>query len=293
MARAQDGILKHMLRMMELCHARGFVYGVIPEAGKPVGGSSDNLRAWWKDKVRFDKNGPAALAKFEAERAAAMGGGAGGGEGGGGAGGLAPTCMPLHSLLELQDTTLGSLLSALMQDTTLGSLLSALMQESLPPGGRQATSPGGALSSSSTLSLHSSFIRRFSSSLTPLSSFFPTFLPPSLPLASQHCSPPQRKFPLDKGLAPPWWPSGNEPWWAALSQGLGLNQITSPGGAGESGLPPYRKPHDLKKVAKAAVLATVIKHMLPDVPKIRRLIRQNKGLQVSSLPLLSALPQAA
>ncbi|GJP55171.1 hypothetical protein CLOM_g14149 [Closterium sp. NIES-68] len=90
MARAQDGILKHMLRMMELCHARGFVYGVIPESGKPVGGSSDNLRAWWKDRVRFDKNGPAALAKFEAERAAAMGGGGGGGRAGEGEGGLRP-----------------------------------------------------------------------------------------------------------------------------------------------------------------------------------------------------------
>ncbi|KAG4955538.1 hypothetical protein JHK85_041918 [Glycine max] len=67
MSRAQDGILKYMLKLMEVCKARGFVYGIIPEKGKPVSGSSDNIRAWWKEKVRFDKNGPAAIAKYEAD----------------------------------------------------------------------------------------------------------------------------------------------------------------------------------------------------------------------------------
>ncbi|KAF6146500.1 hypothetical protein GIB67_037800 [Kingdonia uniflora] len=61
MSRAQDGILKYMLKMMEVCKAQGFVYGIIPEKGKPVSGASDNLRAWWKEKVRFDRNGPAAI----------------------------------------------------------------------------------------------------------------------------------------------------------------------------------------------------------------------------------------
>ncbi|KVH90820.1 hypothetical protein Ccrd_007168, partial [Cynara cardunculus var. scolymus] len=65
MSRAQDGILKYMLKLMEVCKARGFVYGIIPEKGKPVSGSSDNLRAWWKEKVKFDKNGPAAIAKYD------------------------------------------------------------------------------------------------------------------------------------------------------------------------------------------------------------------------------------
>ncbi|KAL1828262.1 hypothetical protein ACET3Z_006674 [Daucus carota] len=51
MSRAQDGILKYMLKMMEVCKAQGFVYGIIPEKGKPVSGASDNLRAWWKEKV--------------------------------------------------------------------------------------------------------------------------------------------------------------------------------------------------------------------------------------------------
>lgn len=50
MSRAQDGILKYMLKMMEVCKAQGFVYGIIPENGKPVSGASDNLRAWWKEK---------------------------------------------------------------------------------------------------------------------------------------------------------------------------------------------------------------------------------------------------
>ncbi|TQD84129.1 hypothetical protein C1H46_030329 [Malus baccata] len=50
MSRAQDGILKYMLKMMEVCKAKGFVYGIIPENGKPVTGASDSLREWWKEK---------------------------------------------------------------------------------------------------------------------------------------------------------------------------------------------------------------------------------------------------
>ncbi|KAL2337324.1 hypothetical protein Fmac_011770 [Flemingia macrophylla] len=61
LTRAQDTVLKSMLKMMEVCDVRGFVYGIIPDKGKPVSGASDNLRAWWKDRVRFDRNGPAAI----------------------------------------------------------------------------------------------------------------------------------------------------------------------------------------------------------------------------------------
>ncbi|KAG2647667.1 protein ETHYLENE-INSENSITIVE 3-like 2 [Panicum virgatum] len=186
MSRAQDGILKYMLKMMEVCNAQGFVYGIIPENGKPVTGASDNLRAWWKEKVRFDRNGPAAVARYQADNAAP----------GGGAAVAAAPAGP-HSLHELQDTTLGSLLSALMQ----------------------------------------------------------------------HCDPPQRRFPLDKGVPPPWWPQGAEPWWPEA------------GVPGELGPPPYRKPHDLKKAWKVAVLTAVIKHMSPDIDKVRRLVRQSKCLQ--------------
>ncbi|MFQ6624804.1 hypothetical protein Gotur_004427 [Gossypium turneri] len=186
MSRAQDGILKYMLKMMEVCKAQGFVYGIIPEKGKPVTGASDNLREWWKDKVRFDRNGPAAIAKYQANNSIP-----------GNNDGCNPIGPTPHTLQELQDTTLGSLLSALMQ----------------------------------------------------------------------HCDPPQRRFPLEKGVHPPWWPTGNEEWWPHL--GLPKDQ----------GPPPYKKPHDLKKAWKVGVLTAVIKHMSPDIAKIRKLVRQSKCLQ--------------
>ncbi|KAF7815481.1 protein ETHYLENE INSENSITIVE 3-like [Senna tora] len=186
MSRAQDGILKYMLKMMEVCKAQGFVYGIIPEKGKPVTGASDNLREWWKDKVRFDRNGPAAITKYQADNAIP-------GKNDG-CNSLGPTP---HTLQELQDTTLGSLLSALMQ----------------------------------------------------------------------HCNPPQRRFPLEKGVSPPWWPTGNEEWWPQI--GLPKDQ----------GSPPYKKPHDLKKAWKVGVLTAVIKHMSPNIAKIRKLVRQSKCLQ--------------
>ncbi|KAG6530422.1 protein ETHYLENE-INSENSITIVE 3-like 1a [Zingiber officinale] len=186
MSRAQDGILKYMLKMMEVCKAQGFVYGIIPDKGKPVSGASDNLRAWWKEKVRFDWNGPAAIVKYRAENALP-------GSGRDFSSGTASS----HSLQELQDTTLDSLLSALMQ----------------------------------------------------------------------HCDPPQRRFPLEKGIPPPWWPTGREEWSAQLV--IPNEQVT----------PPYKKPHDLKKAWKVGVLMAVIKHMSPDIEKIRRLVRQSKCLQ--------------
>lgn len=184
MSRAQDGILKYMLKLMEVCKARGFVYGIIPEKGKPVSGSSDNIRAWWKEKVKFDKNGPAAIVKYEAE------------------------CLAMSEADNNKNGNSQSILQDL-QDATLGSLLSSLMQ---------------------------------------------------------HCDPPQRKFPLEKGVAPPWWPTGNEEWWMKL--GLPHGQS-----------PPYKKPHDLKKMWKVGVLTAVIKHMSPDIAKIRRHVRQSKCLQ--------------
>ncbi|XP_008797493.2 ETHYLENE INSENSITIVE 3-like 3 protein [Phoenix dactylifera] len=183
MSRAQDGILKYMLKLMEVCNARGFVYGIIPEKGKPVSGASDNIRAWWKEKVKFDKNGPAAIAKYEAENFAAKNAQNNGSK-------------LQHSLMDLQDATLGSLLSSLMQ----------------------------------------------------------------------HCDPPQRKYPLEKGVPPPWWPSGNEDWWVDL--GLPKGRV-----------PPYKKPHDLKKVWKVGVLTGVIKHMSPNIDKIKNHVRKSKCLQ--------------
>ncbi|KAG6422348.1 hypothetical protein SASPL_118916 [Salvia splendens] len=184
MARAQDGILKYMLKLMDVCKARGFVYGIIPEKGKPVSGASDNIREWWKEKVKFDRNGPAAIAKYEVE-CLSREDGVGSRKG--------------NSQCVLQD----------LQDATLGSLLSSLMQ---------------------------------------------------------HCDPPQRKYPLEKGVPPPWWPTGDEGWWTSLSLPRGVT-------------PPYKKPHDLKKMWKVGVLTAAIKHMSPDIAKVRRLIRQSKCLQ--------------
>ncbi|CAL0334128.1 unnamed protein product [Lupinus luteus] len=184
MSRAQDGILKYMLKLMEVCKARGFVYGIIPEKGKPVSGSSDNLRAWWKEKVKFDKNGLIAITKYEAD------------------------CLAITEADNNHNGNSQNILQDL-QDATLGSLLSALMQ---------------------------------------------------------HCNPPQRKYPLEKGIHPPWWPTGTEDWWVQLSLPYGQ-------------APPYKKPHDLKKLWKVGVLTAVIKHISPDIAKIRRYVRQSKCLQ--------------
>ena len=182
MCRAQDAILKYMVKIMEVCKGQGFVYGIVPEKGKPVTGSSDSLREWWKDKVRFDQNAPMAISEFLPPTEQIDGGGL-------------ESCI--HLLQDLQDATLGSLLSALMQ----------------------------------------------------------------------HCAPPQRRFPLEKGLAPPWWPTGLELWWG--DQGTAQDQ----------GPPPYRKPHDLKKAWKVSVLSAIIKHMSPNLDRVRRLVRQSKCLQ--------------
>ncbi|KAL1225738.1 putative ETHYLENE INSENSITIVE 3-like 4 protein [Cardamine amara subsp. amara] len=187
MARSQDSVLKYMMKIMEVCKAKGFVYGIVPEKGKPITGSSDSLRGWLKEIVQFDQTAPNAIAEYLTLAAAA-------------AAELIETNSSsslLHMLQELQDTTLGSLLSALMQ----------------------------------------------------------------------HCVPPQRRFPLEKGIAPPWWPTGTEIWWGEQ------------GAAHEHGAPPYRKPHDLRKSWKVSVLAAVIKHMSPNLGRVRRLARQSKSLQ--------------
>ncbi|XP_022136445.1 putative ETHYLENE INSENSITIVE 3-like 4 protein [Momordica charantia] len=182
MARAQDSILKYMDKIMEACKAQGFVYGIVPEKGKPVTGSSESLREWWRDDVRFEQDAPIAIAEYLPKVIEETG---------------LDTASFLHLLHDLQDTTLGSILSALMQ----------------------------------------------------------------------HCMPPQRKFPLEKGLAPPWWPTGKEIWWGEQ------------GAAGGHGVPPYKKPHDLKKAWKISLLAAVIKHMSPDMDNMRKLVRQSKNLQ--------------
>ena len=44
-------------------------------------------------------------------------------------------------------------------------------------------------------------------------------------------------------------------------------------------VPPYKKPHDLKKVWKVGVLTGVIKHMSPNIEKIKTHVRKSKCLQ--------------
>ncbi|CAN6239691.1 unnamed protein product [Urochloa humidicola] len=188
MLRAQDGVIRHMLKMMEACNARGFVYGVVDESGVPVSGSSDSLRGWWKDDVGFDRAGPLALLS---DLQAAAGDGPPGSP-------SAAAASFLHGLHDIQDSTLGSLLSALIQ----------------------------------------------------------------------HCEPPQRSFPLDRGLAPPWWPTGREPWWGTQGEPQA-----------HQGPPPYRKPHDLKKAWKISLLSAVIKHLSPRFDQMRKLVWQSKRLQ--------------
>ncbi|CAI8592236.1 unnamed protein product [Vicia faba] len=77
MSRAQDGILKYMLKLMEVCKARGFVYGIIPEKGKPRSMTAECLAM---TEAENNRNGNSQ-----------------------------------SMLQDLQDATLGSLLSSLMQ----------------------------------------------------------------------------------------------------------------------------------------------------------------------------------
>lgn len=187
LARNHEKILNEMLELVEEGLAQGFVYGIVPYKGKPVSGASNNLRAWWKETVRFDRNGPAAITKYQAETSANFVGSE-----------ITANFSVSDALQELQDTTLGSLLSALMP----------------------------------------------------------------------YCDPPQRRFPLEKGVPPPWWPDMREAWWADMGT---MPKDPSP--------PPYKKPHDLKKAWKVSVLIAVVKHLMPDIEKIQRLIEKSKGLQ--------------
>nr|AOS89825.1 ethylene insensitive 3-like 1 [Phalaenopsis aphrodite subsp. formosana] len=181
LSRVRDSLIKYMLQLTDECKAQGYVYGIISETGKTITGSSDNLRAWWKDQVRFSHSAPKALEDFARERCTPG----------------SRSAAPPGSLKDLSDTMLGSLLSAMMP----------------------------------------------------------------------HCNPPQRRFQLEKGVAPPWWPTGYETWWA-------LNDMTK-----NVPPPPYRKPHDLKKAWKVGVLLSIIKHMAPDLDMVRRLVRKSKCLQ--------------
>ncbi|KAJ8645808.1 hypothetical protein MRB53_007556 [Persea americana] len=182
MSRAEDTITKYMLKLVEVCKAQGFVYGIVLENGKTVGAASENLRSWWKEEVKFEQNAPTAITEYQEQN-------------------------PIPDIGDTSNSEIASYTLWDLQDTTLSSLLSALIQ---------------------------------------------------------HCDPPQRRYPFVHEIPPPWWPKGDEEWWHQLG-------IPIP--------PPYRKPHDLKKDCKAAVLTAVIKHMAPDFTKILNLVRRSKVLQ--------------
>ncbi|CAL9053630.1 unnamed protein product [Musa banksii] len=185
-SQVQEEILRHMSRLTDACNVQGFVYGLVLEKGKLLTGASSGLKDWWQDKVQFDKNGPLALQKHQIENS------------------IASSSAESSSLTSVHKTLLE------LQDTTLGSLLSSLIR---------------------------------------------------------YCDPPQRKYPLELGIPPTWWPSGREDWWPEM----GFPEDLEP--------PPYRKPHDLRKAWKSCALIAVIKHMAPNFDKMRRIIRYSKCLQ--------------
>ncbi|PKA58520.1 Ethylene insensitive 3-like 1 protein [Apostasia shenzhenica] len=181
LSRVRDSLIKYMLQLTDDCKAQGYVFGIVSEGGKIISGSSETLRTWWKEKVRFDHNAPIAVDRYVREHGISC------------RQGLAQP----GTLRDLSDTMLGSLLSAMMP----------------------------------------------------------------------HCKPPQRRFPLERGVPPPWWPTGGEDWWSEHEMTKGVPP------------PPYRKPHDLKKAWKVGVLLSIIKHMASDLDKVRRLVRKSKCLQ--------------
>lgn len=66
-SKALNNILKHMLKLMDVCNAQGFVYGIIAENGKPVSGASESLSLWWYEKVNFAGNAPIEIARHKAK----------------------------------------------------------------------------------------------------------------------------------------------------------------------------------------------------------------------------------
>ncbi|KAJ8478025.1 hypothetical protein OPV22_021752 [Ensete ventricosum] len=103
-SQVQEEILRHMSRLTDACNVQGFVYGLIWDKGKLLTGASNGLKDWWQDKVQFDKNGPLALQKYQIENSI------------GSSSAESSSLSSVHkTLLELQDTTLGSLLSSLIR----------------------------------------------------------------------------------------------------------------------------------------------------------------------------------
>ncbi|XP_029120761.2 uncharacterized protein [Elaeis guineensis] len=194
--RLHNKISNSMAKLVREGLAQGYCFGIVTNDGKSIVASSENLREWWKEKVKFLENAPRAIEKFEKRSPILL--------------------SSSHNNSEI------SVPGALKQltDTILSAAISALMR---------------------------------------------------------HCDPPQRRFPIEKGVAPPWWPSMTEEWWPTL--GFPVDQ--SP--------PPYKKPHDLKKGCKISVLMAMIMHLFPDTQRIRELVSQSKSLKDRMSPKESKL----
>lgn len=172
MLRRVHELLRNSHKIIQRGDADGFVYGLVAH-GRVWTAASDSLRTWWKDGVNFDRNAPMHLIPAHSEQK-----------------------LELRALMELQDTTLASIISALMQK----------------------------------------------------------------------CDPPQRTASFEKKIPVSWWPTGQEPWYPELNMGKG-------------GRAPYKKPHDLKKKWKVAVLTAIIKNIAPEFDKMRTLVSVSQTLQ--------------
>jgi Ethylene insensitive 3 len=182
----QQRILDRMSLMTEQCNTKGYVIGTVTKTNKPMIGTSDSLRAWWKEQVMFDKAAPAQIDLYKKENSME------------------------ENLAEGSDTKSTTELLMELFDPTLGSIMSLLMQ---------------------------------------------------------HCDPPQRMFPYEKEVPPPWWPTAQEDWWGQT--GISTNE----------GPPPFKKPHGLKKKWKVAVLVGIVKSMSPDFWKPYSLVDHSSYLQ--------------
>lgn len=189
LARIHGKILNEALELMEEGDVKGFVFGLVPchWHSKPITGCSTNLRSWWKDVIRFHRNGPMAMTEYYME-----------------------TCPDDFARSKIAVGSSIPVALTELRDVTLSSILSALM---------------------------------------PI------------------CKPPQRKFPVEKGRPPPWWPTMEEGWWREV--GLPKDPTR----------PPYKKPHDLKKAWKISVLIAILRHLMPDLNEIQYIINHSKRLE--------------
>lgn len=77
----------------------------------------------------------------------------------------------------------------------------------------------------------------------------------------QHYDPPQRKYRIERGIPPPWWPLEKESWWNEMKFIKDLR------------LPLYRKSCDLNKSLEVCILTYVTNN--PNFLNVRRHVFDN------------------